>query len=64
MKTRIKFHCMSGDVRKGFKIQMLEGKVDPVEAKRAKAYKKEILKRERAVRKEQTKREIKRQTEE
>ena len=53
MKTRIKFHCFPGSISKEDKISLLEK--SGLEVKRAKAYKKMIRMKERAVIKEETK---------
>lgn len=75
MKTRIKMRMMSGDVAKKEKIAMLEKDVrvltkrtrylgpkvssEGSQTHRSKSFKKKILMREKAVRKEQTRKEIK-----
>jgi len=60
VKTRIKTRQMPGDVSKKTKQAMLEGRHP--DKKRAKSFKKEILARERAVQKERTVKEIKRES--
>lgn len=56
MKPRIKFHQMPGDVRKGTKIAMLEGRHP--EKTRSKSFKKEVRMKEKAVLKQRAKKEI------
>ncbi len=61
MKTRIKMHQQPGDISKQRKQAMLEGR-DP-RRKVAKSFKRELLKRERTVLRERTRKEIARQLE-
>ena len=61
MKTRFKTHQQPGDISKGAKQSMLEGR-DP-RRKLAKSFKREHLKRERVVLRERTRKEIARQLE-
>ena len=59
MKTRIKTGHTPGDVSKSVKQAMLEGRHP--ERRRSKAYKRELLKKERTVLRERTRVEVARQ---
>ena len=59
MRTRIKTHQQPGDISKACKQAMLEGR-DP-RRKLSKSFKRELLKRERVVLRERTRKEIQRQ---
>lgn len=62
MKPRIKMHQLPGDVWKGEKIAMLEGRHESRE--RSKSFKRLVRMREKAVLKERTRLEVARELEE
>jgi len=60
MKPRIKMGQLPGDVGKGVKIAMMEGRHQ--DKSRSKSFKKEVRMKEKAVLKERTKKEIEEDT--